>query len=133
MDICPCNICPDDICPYQQYLSCYWPDFDQILKVDSWDLFEHIPTVTITFVHTTLVFATYVHIRKFEGRFLGQSTNSHSDICKSFVKKNGPKKFCPTKILSKKICQRNKIVAKQEFAKKIFCLKEFSPYIFLKE
>ena len=28
-DICPGNICPGDICPYQQYLSCYWPDFDQ--------------------------------------------------------------------------------------------------------
>ena len=28
-DICPCNICPRNICPYQQYLSCYWADFDQ--------------------------------------------------------------------------------------------------------
>ena len=28
-DICPDNICPRNICPYQQYLSCYWPDFDQ--------------------------------------------------------------------------------------------------------
>ena len=49
MDICPCNICPGDICPYWQYLSCYWPDFDQILKVGSWDLLKHIPTVTVTF------------------------------------------------------------------------------------
>ena len=24
--ICPCNICPDDNCPYQEYLSCYWPN-----------------------------------------------------------------------------------------------------------
>ena len=38
MDICPCNICPGNICPYQQYLSCYWPDFDKILKVGSWEL-----------------------------------------------------------------------------------------------
>ena len=29
-DICPGNICPGDICPYQEYLSSYWPDFDQI-------------------------------------------------------------------------------------------------------
>ena len=23
------NLCPGDICPYQQYLSYYWPDFDE--------------------------------------------------------------------------------------------------------
>ena len=45
MDICPCNICPGDICPYQQYLSYYWPDFDQTLKVGSMDCFEQILTV----------------------------------------------------------------------------------------
>ena len=26
------NICPSDICPYQEYLSCYRPDFDKTLK-----------------------------------------------------------------------------------------------------
>ena len=36
-DICPSNICFGDICPYQKYLSCYWPDFDQSLKIGSWD------------------------------------------------------------------------------------------------
>jgi len=30
-DICPGNICPVDICPYLEYLSCYWPNFDQTL------------------------------------------------------------------------------------------------------
>ena len=35
-DICPVNIiCHGNICPYQQYLSCYWPDFDQTLTVGS--------------------------------------------------------------------------------------------------
>ena len=29
------NMRPGNICPYQQYLSCYWPDFDQTLKVGS--------------------------------------------------------------------------------------------------
>ena len=48
-DICPCNICPRDICPYQEYLSCYWPDFDETLKVGSWEHLEQIPTVTVTF------------------------------------------------------------------------------------
>ena len=28
-DIFQGNICPGDICPYQEYLSCYWPNFDQ--------------------------------------------------------------------------------------------------------
>ena len=36
-NICPGNICPGDICPYQEYLSCYWPDFDQTLKIGSWE------------------------------------------------------------------------------------------------
>ena len=36
-NICPGNKCPGNICPYQNYLSCYWPDFDQTLKVDSLD------------------------------------------------------------------------------------------------
>ena len=37
--------------------------FDPILKVGSWDLFEHIPTATMTFVQATFVLATFVHIR----------------------------------------------------------------------
>ena len=28
-NICPGKICPGDIYPYQDYLSCYWPNFDQ--------------------------------------------------------------------------------------------------------
>ena len=27
-DIFPGNICSGNICPYQQYLSCYWSNFD---------------------------------------------------------------------------------------------------------
>ena len=62
-DICPRNICPRDICQYQEYLSCYWPDFDETLKVGSCKHLEQIPTVRVTFVHTTFVLATFVHIR----------------------------------------------------------------------
>ena len=47
----------------RQYLSCYWPDFDQTLKVGSWEHLEEIPTVTVTFVQATFVLATFVHIR----------------------------------------------------------------------
>ena len=34
-DICPVNIFPCDIYPYQEYLSCYWLNFDLTLKLDS--------------------------------------------------------------------------------------------------
>ena len=49
-DICPGNICPRDICPNQEYLSSYWTDFDETLKIGSWEHQEQIPTVTVTFV-----------------------------------------------------------------------------------
>ena len=35
----------------QQYLSCYWPDFDETLKVGSWEHLEQIPIVRLTFAH----------------------------------------------------------------------------------
>ena len=47
----------------QQYLSCYWPNFDQILKVGSWSHFEQISTVTVTFVQAIFLPATFVLIR----------------------------------------------------------------------
>ena len=67
-NICPGNICPGDICPYPEYLSCYRPNFDQTLKVGSWDYLEQISTVEVTFVEasfvqTTFVLATFVHIK----------------------------------------------------------------------
>ena len=62
-DICPSNICPGDICPYQEYLSCYRPDFDKNLKVGSWDHFEHMPTATATFIQVTFVLVTFVYKR----------------------------------------------------------------------
>ena len=48
---------------YQQYLSCYRPDFDETLQVGSWEHIEQIPTVTVTFVQAAFVLATFVHIR----------------------------------------------------------------------
>ena len=61
-------ICPRNICPYQEYLSCYWPDFDETLQVGSWEHLEKLPTVTVTFVQAilvqaTFVLVTFVHIR----------------------------------------------------------------------
>ena len=47
----------------QQYLRCYLPDFDETLKVISCEHLEEIPTVTVTFVHATLVLAIFVYIR----------------------------------------------------------------------
>ena len=36
---------------YWQYLSCYWPDFDETLKVGSWEHLEQIPTLMVTIVN----------------------------------------------------------------------------------
>ena len=50
-DICPRKMCPGDICPYQQYLSCYWLNFDETLKVGSWENLEQIPRWNLTKQH----------------------------------------------------------------------------------
>ena len=47
----------------QPNLSCYWPDFDETLKVGSCEHLEQIPTVRVTFVHATFVLTTFVDIR----------------------------------------------------------------------
>ena len=51
---------PSEVRPY---LSSYWPDFDQTLKVGSWDPLEQIPTVMVTFVQATFVPETFVLFR----------------------------------------------------------------------
>ena len=61
-DICPDNICPGDISPYQQYLSCYWPDLDQTFNKGSWEHKQQITTVTTTFVKATFILGTFVQI-----------------------------------------------------------------------
>ena len=48
---------------HQQYLSWYWPDFDETLKVGSCEHLEQIPTVMGIFVQVTFVQAKSVHIR----------------------------------------------------------------------
>ena len=47
----------------QQYLSCYWDDFDQTWNIGSWEHLKQIPTVMVTFVSATFVLATFVHIK----------------------------------------------------------------------
>ena len=59
---CHGNIYPGSICPYKEYLNCYWPDFDDTLKVASWQHLEQISTIELTFVHATFVLVTFVHI-----------------------------------------------------------------------
>ena len=49
----------------QQYLRCYWPDFDETLKVRAWEDLEQIPTVMVTFFSSNICpgnVATFVHI-----------------------------------------------------------------------
>ena len=62
-NICPGNICLGDICPYQEYLSSYWSDFHQTLKVGSWDHIYEMPTFMVTFVQATYALVTFVYIR----------------------------------------------------------------------
>ena len=87
-DICPSNICPRDICPYQEYLSCYWPDFDETLQVGSWEHLEQIPTVTVTFVQATFVLVTFVHIRNISAvtDTVKGKVNARSRQCQGKVK-----------------------------------------------
>ena len=46
-----------------QYIRCYLPTFDQILKVGFWDHLEQISNVRMTFVQATFVMTLFVHIR----------------------------------------------------------------------
>ena len=39
------------------------PNFDETLKIGSWEYLEQIPTVMVTFVQATFVLVTFVHIR----------------------------------------------------------------------
>ena len=43
------------------------PDYDETLKIGSWEHLEQIPTVMVTFVQATFVLATFVHIRNISG------------------------------------------------------------------
>ena len=84
---CHGDIYPGDIYPYQEYLSCYWPNFDETLNIGSWKHLQQIPTVMVAFAQATFVQVTFVHIRKisavtdpltrywpnFKGIFLGPS------------------------------------------------------------
>ena len=91
----------------QQYLSCYSPDFDETLKVGSCEYLEQIPTVKVTFAHTTFVLVIYMSILgisqllptrfwwNFKDRFLGTSradSNCYGDICPGNI---CPRDICP--------------------------------------
>ena len=92
-DICLSSICPRAICPYQEYLSCYWPDFDETLQVGSRVHLEQILTVTVTFVQAifvqaTFVLVTFVHIRNISAvtDTVKGKVNARSRQCQGKVK-----------------------------------------------
>ena len=58
-NICPGNIFPSNICPYQEYICSYWLDFDQTLKIDSWDDLEEIFIIPVTFVQAMEYLSCY--------------------------------------------------------------------------
>ena len=106
-DICSGNICPCDIYPYQEYLSCHKPDFDQTLKVGSWDHLEHIPTVT----------------KIPQQKFCQQKSSTRKKLQQQ--KNSGQKKFAKKKILKNKFCQTKFLPTKHFLAKNI-CKKNFT-------
>ena len=57
----PVKVQPETQC--QQYLSCYWPDFDQALKIGFWDHLEQISSAMATFVQAIFVLVTFIHIK----------------------------------------------------------------------
>ena len=54
----------------KEYLSFYWPNFDQTVNVGYWKHLWQMSTVMVTFVKATYVWATIVHIQ-FWPKFLG--------------------------------------------------------------
>ena len=143
MDICPWNISPCDICPYQECLSCHWPDFHQTLKVGPWDNLEDIPFITVKFA------------KNFNNKKFCPKKISPKKIAKKCLpKRNFGKKFFLTKIYfaqkeilppknfankkfvnKKKFFTENKIVEKnlprKNFVTKIYCQKKILLNFFL--
>ena len=99
-DICPGYICPCNICPYKEYLSCYWSNFDQTLKVGSWDHLKHIPTVTekknvlpkrnvnTIFFWQKQIFAKKIWQKKFRKKNFAKTNFAKKNLTKFFPKKN---------------------------------------------
>ena len=44
-DIYPGNICPSNICPYQEYLSCYWHNFDHTFLTQSYGALNFVDNI----------------------------------------------------------------------------------------
>ena len=45
---------------YQQYLCCYWPNFDHTLKIVFLEHIEQIPIVKVTFIQEQIVSHTRI-------------------------------------------------------------------------
>ena len=86
-DICPSNICLCGNCSYQDYLSCYWPDFDQTLKICSvlgtilnkYQLSRwHMSKQHMSWWHLSISAISQLLLTRFgpnfKGKFLGQSS-----------------------------------------------------------
>ena len=130
-NICPGNICPGDICPYQEYLSCYSADFDQNLKVGSWDHLDHIQAVVVTFVQTTFVLTTFVHISNISAvnTHHPQKLNVRNISAVTVPDVYQTLRVGPWDHLEQIFAKKN--VAKKKFAKKKICRKKNFAKIFL--
>merc|ERR1711954_613377 len=72
-DICPDNICPGYISPYQQYLSCYWPDLDQTLNKGSWENIQlspqHLSRQHLSWGHLSISAISQLLLARFGSNF----------------------------------------------------------------
>ena len=113
-EICPGNICPSNICLYQQYLRCFWSNFDQAF----WTQFSRGPKkffepkifLDSNFVQTLIFFQTQIF-------FFGPYIFSKKFRTKIY---SAPKVFEPT-------------ISLEVFRSKMFCGPKFSsdPWFFL--
>ena len=95
---CHNDICSGNICPYQEYLSCHWPDFDETLKV--------IPGTILN------LFQHFSNNNKISSNKFGW---------KNFSTKNWPNFFRPKIFLTKKVYVKKILWTKNVFRPNFFC------------
>ena len=77
-DICPGNNCPGNICPYREYLSSYWPNFDQTFWTHMfWSLISFYNIILWNlFFWTKILFDPNFFYHNFYGTYFFLDNNS---------------------------------------------------------
>ena len=110
------------------YLSSYWPDFDQTLKVGSWDPLEQIPTVRwhlsrqhLSRRHLSISVISQLLLAwfwpNFEGRFLWPFWINFP-LKKNLAYKFLQKRFCKKKFRQRKVFTKTILAKRNLFDEK---------------